>query len=134
MTLYMKLGGRRTINQMVPRLVDRLKQDSQFSAEASNQLLAVEDDLAEFLTFLFGGAPFYDGQPIADLLSPICKCVTTYDRFVDHLVAVLSNNDHTGTDAADLRILMDRLRPHILSPKPVAPVLVYSVEPEMLSA
>ncbi|MDN3719579.1 hypothetical protein QW131_11205 [Roseibium salinum] len=51
--------------------------------------LARSDDLSEFLIFLCGGAPFYDGEPVSRLLSPLCSSADTYQRFVDHLVAVL---------------------------------------------
>lgn len=134
MTLYMKLGGRKAIMRAMPRLLSRLEQDPCFNLGAFRREFERSDDLTEFLIFLSGGAPFYDGKPVCELLSPICTCAEVYERFVDHLVTVLFGGTQAVTDEADLRDLMDRVRPHVLNPKPVAPVLVYSVEPDMLSA
>jgi len=134
MTLYMKLGGRKAIMRAMPRLLARLEQDPCFALGTFRQEFERSDDLTEFLVFLSGGAPFYDGKPVCELLSPICTCRDVYERFVDHMVCVLFGNHPTAADESDLRELMERIRPHVLNPKPVAPVQVYSVEPEMLSA
>lgn len=134
MTLYMKLGGRKAIMRAMPHLLARLEQDPCFTPRSFRQEFERSDDLSEFLIFLSGGAPFYDGKPISALLSPICTCADIYERFVDHLVNVLIGGRPAAGDEADLRQLMERLRPHVLDPKPVAPVKVYSVEPEMLRA
>ncbi|QFS99574.1 hypothetical protein FIV06_19240 [Labrenzia sp. THAF191b] len=130
MTLYMKLGGRTAIMRAMPRLKARLEQDPCF--DVTNFLPEFEhsDDLTEFLIFLAGGAPFYDGKPVCELLAPICTCNNIYERFVDHLVAVIFDGAPAPGDEEHLRELMSRLRPHVLNPKPVAPVMVYSVEPE----
>ncbi|MHA7772462.1 globin family protein [Roseibium sp. M-1] len=134
MTLYMKLGGRKAIMRAMPRLQARLEQDPCFDLAGFRQEFERSDDLTEFLTFLFGGAPFYDGKPVSALLSPICTCVDVYERFVDHLVAVFFGGNALAADEADLRALMQRLQPQVLDPKPAAPVLVYSVDPDRLSA
>ncbi|WP_269581655.1 Clp protease ClpP [Roseibium sp. Sym1] len=134
MTLYMKLGGRKMILQAMPHLLSRLEQDPCFNLGNFRQELERSDDLTEFLVFLSGGAPIYEGKPICDLLSPICTDREVYARFVDHLVAVLLGGSAATGDEADLRMLMDRLRPHVLAPRPVAPVKVFAVEPEMQGA
>ncbi|MBN9670893.1 Clp protease ClpP [Roseibium aggregatum] len=134
MTLYNKLGGRKAIMQAMPLLQVRLEQDPCFDLTKFRQEFERSDDLTEFLVFLFGGAPFYDGKPVNALLSPICTCADVYDRFVDHLVAVFFDGTAIAAAEEDLRNLMDRLRPQVLCPKPVAPVLVYSLETDMLSA
>lgn len=134
MTLYMKLGGRKAIMRAMPRLLARLEQDSCFTPGSFRREFERSDDLTEFLVFLSGGAPFYDGKPISELLSPICTCEDVFERFVDHMVHVLFADRPAKADETDLRLLMDRIRPHVLDPKPRAPVLVYSVEPETLSA
>ncbi|PVB60930.1 Clp protease ClpP [Labrenzia sp. 011] len=133
MTLYMKLGGRKAIMQAMPRLRTRLEQDSCFDLSKFRQEFETSDDLCEFLTFLSGGAPFYDGKPVAELLTPVCPSQETYQRFVDHLVAVLFDGSASGEESV-LRDVMERLRPQVLNPKPVAPVLVYSAKRETLSA
>lgn len=135
MTLYMKLGGRKAIMRAMPRLLTRLEQDACFNLGNFRREFERSDDLSEFLIFLSGGAPFYDGKPISELLSPICTCADVYERFVDHLISVLLVGRQAATaDETDLRDLMNRLRPHVLDPKPVRPELVYSVEPDLLNA
>jgi hypothetical protein len=133
MTLYMKLGGRKAIMRAMPSLKVRLEQDSCFDLDGFRQEFDRSDDLTEFLIFLSGGAPFYDGKPVSELLSPLCTCADIYDRFVDHLVAVFFKDSRAGNDEQDLRALMNRLRPQVLNPKPVSPVQVYSLDQRLLS-
>lgn len=134
MTLYLKLGGRKAIMHAMPRLQARLEQDPCFDLDGFRQEFECGDDLTEFLIFLSGGAPFYDGKPICELLSPICTCSNVYERFVDHLIAVILVEKGHQSDEKDFRELLSRLRPQVLDPKPVSPVLVYSVERDTLSA
>ncbi|MEE4013388.1 Clp protease ClpP [Roseibium sp. FZY0029] len=130
MTLYMKLGGREAIMQAMPHLKARLEQDPCFDVSSFLPEFEHSDDLTEFLIFLSGGAPIYDGKPVSDLLAPICTCNNIYERFVDHLVAVIFNGVRAPGDEADLRDLMDRLRPHVIGRKPVARARDYSIQPE----
>jgi len=134
MTLYLKLGGREAVMRAMPRLQARLEQDPCFDTAAFRQEFESSDDLSEFLIFLAGGAPFYDGKPICELLSPICTCADVYDRFVDHLIIVFFAGKRNKCDEAELRGLMEMLQPQVLDPKPVAPIMVYSVEQDVLSA
>ena len=134
MTLYLKLGGRKAIKRAMPRLQARLEQDPCFDLGGFRDEFEHSDDLTEFLIFLSGGAPFYDGKPICDLLSPICTCTDIYERFVDHLVAVMFGGTVSRSDETSFRELMKRLRPQVLDPKPLPPVLVYSIEKDTLSA
>ncbi|GAB4517480.1 MAG: hypothetical protein Tsb0019_17260 [Roseibium sp.] len=131
MTLYMKLGGRKAIMQAMPRLLARLDEDPCFDLGPYRREIEHSDDLSEFLVFLAGGAPAYDGKPVCELLSPICTGDEVYNRFVDHLVAVLFGESPQHDDETDLRQLMDRLRPRVLNPRPTKPVLVYSVDTTM---
>lgn len=134
MTLYMKLGGRKTIMHAMPTLRARLEQDPCFDLEGFRQEFERSDDLTEFLIFLSGGAPFYDGKPVSELLSPLCTCTDIYERFVDHLVAVFFKGTRDTGDEKELRALMKRLRPQVLDPKPVPPIQVYSLDQRLMSA
>jgi len=134
MTIYLTLGGRNEIMRAMPRLQARLEEDPCFDLAGFRQEFERSDDFAEFLIFLFGGAPFYEGKPISALLSPLCTCADVYDRFVDHLVAVYFGEGGMADSEEVLRELMQRLRPQVLNPKPTSPVLVYSVGPDRLSA
>lgn len=134
MTLYMKLGGRQAIAQAVPKLKHRLEEDPCFDVAGFQSEFGASGDFTEFLVFLSGGAPFYEGKPISDLLSPLCTCADVYDRFVDHLVAVLFDGAAAADHEGDVRDLMARLQPRVLDPKPVSPVLVYSVDSDVMRA
>ncbi|CTQ54916.1 hypothetical protein LP7551_03455 [Roseibium album] len=133
MTLYLKLGGRKAILRAMPSLKARLEQDSCFNLESFRQEFERSDDLTEFLIFLSGGAPFYDGKPVSELLSPVCTCADIYERFVDHLVAVFFTGSRAASDEQELRALMKKLRPQVLNPKPIPPVQVYSLDQKLLS-
>ncbi len=134
MTLYMKIGGRSAVSGAMSSLRERLDADPLFELSAFRTDFDRSSDLCEFLVFLFGGAPFYDGKPVSDLLSPLCRCADAYERFVDHLEAVFFGSAGATEDKDDLRAIMANLRPRVLAPKPAAPVLVYSVENEMMRA
>jgi hypothetical protein len=134
MTLYMKIGGRKAVLAAIPPLKNRLESDPCFDLAPLRGEFDASGDFCEFLVFLFGGSPFYDGKPVTDLLSPLCDCDDVYGRFVDHLVAVLLHDDLNEESEAELRSLMERLRPHVLAPRPTAPVLVYSVDNDQLRA
>ena len=134
MTLHMKLGGREAVVRSMPRLQARLEQDPCFDVTMFRQEFEHSDDLTEFLIFLAGGAPFYDGKPVCELLSPICTCTDVYERFVDHLVVVFFAGSRNENDEAEFRSLMDALQPQVLDPRPVDPIMVYSVEQELISA
>ncbi|GAA0771798.1 Clp protease ClpP [Roseibium denhamense] len=134
MTLYLSLGGRGAIEQAMPRLKQQLKDDSCFDLSAFDKTFGGSDDLCEFLIFLLGGAPFYEGKPICDLLSPLCTCDDAYERFCDHLLSVFGPGTLSGAEVSSFRAILEELRPRILDPKPVKPVLVYSIEPERMRA
>lgn len=134
MTLYMKIGGRTAIENALPALREALEADPCFDLPSSCAEFEQSGDLCEFLVFLFGGSPVYDGKPAASLLSPLCSCEDAYERFVDHLVAVFFGPSGNFEGEEGLRTTMSRLRPRVLSPKPVPPVLVYSIENELMHA
>ena len=50
------------------------------------------------------------------------------------LVMVLFAGKRSEDDESDLRDLMKTLRPQVLDPRPVDPIMVYSVEQELISA
>jgi len=134
MTLYMNIGGRAAIAKALALLKERLEADPCFDAAPVLDEVHDSSDFSEFLIFLTGGAPFYDGKPVSDLLAPLCGCKEIYGRFVDHLVATLLAGQAGGSDETSLRALMDRLQPQVLSPRPAAPVLVDSVETDLRRA
>ena len=133
MTLYLRLGGRAAIDEALFRLRERLSGDPAFKHANFRGELQSRSDFAEFLVFLVGGAPFYDGRPVNELLSPLCDSEDLYDRFAGHIIDALRDFGCSKEDAQELRSLLLRLRPQVLDPKPRKPVAVYSLEPEPLS-
>lgn len=108
----MKLGGRPAILRAMAQLHQKLVQDERFAHAQLNAPLSEREDLCEFFIFLSGGAPMYDGPPARVLFRPICADADSYDVFVAYLVDVL-----TGAGSpleAELRRIMDHIRPHVL--------------------
>ncbi|MBD8875476.1 Clp protease ClpP [Roseibium polysiphoniae] len=115
MTLYMRLGGRPAIVDAVERLSSRLSHDTSF-CDAAKELPEIwREDFSEFLIFLSGGAPFYDSSPISTLLSPLCPTDEAFDVLVDHLAAVLIGRTRSVRLEAEMRLMMEHVRPYIVS-------------------
>lgn len=115
MTLYLKLGGRPAFREAIETLKSRLYQDSTFRLSQGDPVLRHSDELCEFLIFLFGGAPYYDGMPIGRVLSPLRLDDSRYDRFVDHVVSALENRRSSIRDETQLRVVMEHIRPHVVN-------------------
>lgn len=121
MTLYLKIGGRPAFKEAMTRLEDRLSSDGSFGFAEQGGKLSNTDDLCEFLIFLSGGAPFYDGSPVAEILGPLRLSDARYDLFVDHLVDVLTGDLRSIRAETELRLVMEHVRPHVVSPPPRRP-------------
>lgn len=116
MTLYLKMGGRPAIEEAVQHLERRLQADASLSRHGPiKQNSLAQDDLAEFLIYLFGGAPYYSGLPVSVLFRPYCRCDATYDSFVDHLSAVLIAQRLPPLVETELRLAMETIRPRVLA-------------------
>lgn len=125
MTLYLRLGGRPAVDQAVRRLVDQLAQDASASARQPQAAAASHEDLTEFFIFLLGGAPFYDGPPPQALIAPICPSIEAYPHLVGQLVSAFG----APAEEQELRSLLDRVLPPVLSP-PVAPRIQDPEQPQ----
>ncbi len=115
MTLYLKLGGRPAFQEAIKTLENRLYQDGAFRPSQDGHILRHADELCEFLVFLFGGAPFYDGMPIGAVLQPLRLDDSRYDRFVDHVVNALGGNRSSVRNEAQMRVVMEHIRPHVVN-------------------
>lgn len=114
MTLYLKLGGRPAFQEAIETLASKLYQDSAFRLPHDGPVLRHADELCEFLIFLFGGAPFYDGMPIGQVLRPLRLDDDRYDRFVDHVVRSLGGRRSSVRDETQMRVVMEHIRPHVV--------------------
>ena len=113
MTLYLKLGGRPGISRAVEGLLERLRKDR--TGRADHELdVEQRTDLTEFLIFLSGGAPFYDGRPIASLLSHFCPNDAAFDRMVDLLAEAAIGQERSIRVEAELRLMMEHIRAHVI--------------------
>jgi len=115
MTLYLKLGGRPAFQEAVETLENRLCQDGTFPPSQDGRVLRHSDELCEFLIFLFGGAPFYDGMPIGMVLKPLRLDDVRYDRFVDHVVDALAGSHSTIRNETRMRVALEHIRPHVVT-------------------
>lgn len=115
MTLYLKLGGRPAFQEAIETLENKLRQDGAFRPSQDGRVLRYSEELCEFLVFLFGGAPFYDGMPIGTVLEPLRLDDSRYDRFVDHVVNALGGNCSSVRNEAQMRVVMEHIRPHVVN-------------------
>lgn len=121
MTLYLKLGGRPAIVEAMRRLETLMIQEQNLPHVDSEASLEQSEELCEFLIFLSGGAPFYDNAPIGEILGPICPCDGSYDLFVDLLVTAMFGPRCAPRTEAELRLLMEHIRPHVVGREPGRP-------------
>ncbi|ADZ70239.1 hypothetical protein [Polymorphum gilvum] len=113
MTLYLTLGGRPAIRQAVAAVLTEPMPEAGGGTVPAAAATAA-DDLTEFLVFLFGGAPIYEGPPISHTLAPYCADPGGYDRFVDRLARHLVGRNLPVRVEAELRVLLERVRRHVV--------------------
>lgn len=115
MELYLTLGGRPAIKAAVERLDHRLRLDSGFGASNKPLPASYLEDLTEFLVFVTGGAPVYEGRPVSSLLRPLCPSDEAFEILVDHVVTVLIGRERRFAEEAELRRLLGHAKPLVLS-------------------
>lgn len=114
MTLYLDLGGRPALKRSTERLIIRLQQDPIFAKAPPACPHVLKEDLTEFLVFLFGGAPFYEGHSAEEMLHPYCYNDRAFDAFVEHVIAVLIDPKHTFMLEQPVRCRLSTLREAVL--------------------
>lgn len=119
MTLYLKLGGRPVFAQAVRTCLRLTCTDTGQSTEAAFTE-AWKADLLEFLIYLYGGAPYYEGPLAADLFAPICPDHGAFDHFIDRLVAALMGERKTVKLETRLRLVLETIRPKVFGETPVS--------------
>ncbi|SHM05807.1 globin family protein [Roseibium suaedae] len=122
MELYLSLGGRPAIAAAVERLDRRLRLDSGFGGGNRPLQASYAEDLTEFLVFVTGGAPIYEGRPVSMLLRPLCPSPEAFEILVDHVVTVLIGRERRPAEEAQLRRLLEHVRPMVLCQREEAPV------------
>ncbi|MBD8890124.1 Clp protease ClpP [Roseibium litorale] len=121
MELYLTLGGRPAIAAAAERLNKRLRLDSGFGGSSRALPAPYLEDLTEFLVFVTGGAPVYEGRPVSKLLRPLCPSQEAFEVLVDHVVTVLIGRERRPTEEAQLRVLLEHVRPLVLSAREETP-------------
>ncbi|WP_417694547.1 hypothetical protein [Roseibium sp.] len=116
MTLYLDLGGRPALRHATTRLLTRLQLDPLFAETTLSHQNDLQEDLIEFLCFIFEGAPVYEGRTANEMLGPYCACDQTFDHLVDHIVTVLIGSTGASPLETTIRARFDRLRPILLKP------------------
>lgn len=116
MTLYLRLGGRPAIEAAVGTLLRRLREDSLFNEQPhAQQRLCPREGLAEFLVYIFAGSPTYEGRALGEAHGGLFLNNARYDRFVDHLVSIFSEDGGNARLAIETRYVLERVRPFVLN-------------------
>ncbi len=106
------------MREAVERLLQRVRIDAGFSKAGQHLSQEMQDDLLEFLIFLSGGAPVYDGISVSRLLSPLCQTDEAYDLFVDHLATAMCVPERSPRLEVELRLMMEHIRVHVVDRHP----------------
>lgn len=111
MTLYLELGGRTAILNAVSAALAGTDATQPGTAE----------DFTEFLVFLFGGAPVYEGPALHQTLGSVCRDHAGFDRLADALARALIRSPQTRPLDHDVRRTLEQIRCHaVRGPHPVA--------------
>lgn len=114
MTLYIELGGRSVIERAVRQVLNvRLQNTSRPSdVMLPHQAELLREDLTEFLIFLFGGAPFYEGPAIHHAFSYICNSHSAFDEVRDMFIEELTPRPQTAGLRPQVHAALEQIRHH----------------------
>jgi truncated hemoglobin YjbI len=114
MTLYIELGGRSVIEHAVRQAVSAcaLTNSKSPGAFAPHKTAQATEDLIEFLTFLFGGSPFYEGQAIHQAFSCLCNSHPGFDEVRDVLLQELTRRPQTAGLRPQVHAALEQIRHH----------------------
>lgn len=114
MTLYIELGGRSVIERAVRHVLSvRLPNTSRPSdVMLPHQAELLREDLTEFLIFLFGGAPFYEGPAIHHAFSYICSSHSAFDEVREMFIQELTQRPQAAGLRAQVHAALEQIRHH----------------------
>ncbi|MFN4127784.1 hypothetical protein [Pannonibacter indicus] len=114
MTLYIELGGRSVIERAVRQVVNaRSGSQSGISGMFTPQQTAqASEDLTEFLTFLFGGSPIYEGPAIHLSFSCLCTSHAAFDEVRDLFTRELTLRPQTAGLRPQVHAALEQIRHH----------------------
>lgn len=115
MTMYFTIGGRPACARAVEQLEHHLSQDARFTLPKHDGRWCHADDFCEFLVFLAGGAPFYEGLPISQILGSFCPNNERYDHVAGLLASLLTGNAESAHLKPKLHAALEHLRPHVVA-------------------
>ncbi|MXN64125.1 hypothetical protein GR183_04360 [Stappia sp. GBMRC 2046] len=116
MTLYLRLGGRPALERAVGEVMARLVKDPLFMSRNQVRLrICPRDALIDFLTYLTGGSPTFDGAPLGYVHDGLFISEQQYGRFAQHLVSVLGRDGADPRAATEFRYILDRVRPYLFA-------------------
>lgn len=115
-TLYWDLGGISAVRTTANALYDLLCQDA-LLAKRANAIDKAEltDRLEAFLTFTFGGSPYYEGHSLRTDYAALLVSDADFDRFCRHVPTALNavNATSVAHDAATTAI--EHMRDFVLN-------------------
>lgn len=114
MTLYIELGGRSVIEHAVRQAVGTcaLTNSRSPGAFAPQKTAQATEDLIEFLTFLFGGSPFYEGPVIHQAFSCLCNSHPSFDEVRDVLLQELTRRPQAAALRPQVHAALEQIRHH----------------------
>ncbi|AXS40902.1 hypothetical protein [Breoghania sp. L-A4] len=119
-TLYFELGGLPAMRTTAHALYDHLREDAQFADRAArigkSELVG---RLEAFLTFTFGGSPYYEGQSLRTDYKILLQSDQEFDRFCNLIPAALHSVRASLAARDDAITAIEQMRNVVLD-KPVA--------------
>ncbi|WP_179872965.1 group I truncated hemoglobin [Microcella indica] len=122
MTLYERLGGAATVEQLVDELSRRLLDDPRLGpAFAELNLDILQQHRAAYLTVILDGPEEYEGRSMREAHQPLGLTAGDMDAFLVVLRGVLDDAAVDSPDASAVVRAIERLRPAIVAADPPRP-------------
>lgn len=119
-TLYLGLGGIAAMRNAASLLYDLLCADAELTARAEKiNERDLKLRLEAFLTFTFGGSPYYEGDSLRTDYEALLLSDGDFDRFCAHILATLEALNASTDAREDATMVVEQMRDFVLN-KPVA--------------
>ena len=114
-TLYLRLGGRQSIERFTYVIFDMMRHDDIIAEELDRIDHAwVIDRVNSLLVFIFGGSPFYEGRSIRSDFRTLLATDHHYTRFADHFQTALQANGIEPPLREEAQAVIELVRDYVL--------------------
>lgn len=116
MTLYLRLGGHPAIERAVDEVMAQLVKDPLFMSRNQVRLrICPRTGLVEFLTYLTGGSPTYEGLPLGFVHDGLFVNERQFDVFAQYLISAIGRNGEDMRAATEISYILERVRPYLFA-------------------